>query len=209
MQIGDPSGRTTARAGQASDTRVKNVQSIKEQLEKLWLNVKCLGIKHQYSPLTSRKCAILNNRAWLERLSAVSLMRDLGSSMRLGPMLARDSYVQLYPYAGPSDFSQSQSAHGERRGHGPIRVQLPALPSLRLVDYVQETRCSVADWRVRPVRKHLRWYGRCAPPAEDPGSKHRARRRRNSRRHVRPHDTPPHDCLGREIRKKRRQCSVA
>jgi tyrosyl-tRNA synthetase len=99
VQIGDPSGRTTARAGQASDTQSKNVRSIKEQLEKLWINVKCLGIKHQYSQLTSRKHDILNNRKWLERLSAVSLMRDLGSSMRLGPMLARDSYVQRYPFS--------------------------------------------------------------------------------------------------------------
>lgn len=68
-----------------------NVESIQRQLEKLWTNVKCLGIKHQFPQMTSRKQDILNNRKWLEKLSAVELMRDLGSGMRLGAMLSRDS----------------------------------------------------------------------------------------------------------------------
>jgi tyrosyl-tRNA synthetase len=68
-----------------------NVESIKHQLQRLWTNVKCLGIKHQYSNMISRKQAILNNKTWLGNLSAVELMRDLGSGMRLGAMLSRDS----------------------------------------------------------------------------------------------------------------------
>jgi tyrosyl-tRNA synthetase len=68
-----------------------NVESMQRQLEKLWTNVKCLGIKHQYAQATSRKRDVLNNRAWLEQLSAIELMRDLGSGMRLGSMLSRDS----------------------------------------------------------------------------------------------------------------------
>lgn len=68
-----------------------NVRCINEQLKALWTNVKCLGIKHQYSPSISRKQSILNNRKWLEQLNAVELMRDLGSGMRLGAMLSRDS----------------------------------------------------------------------------------------------------------------------
>jgi tyrosyl-tRNA synthetase len=76
---------------QGADTQSMNIASIKGQLEKLWVNVKCLGIKHSYSPLISRKQDILNNRNWLEKLSAIDLMRDLGSGMRLGSMLARDS----------------------------------------------------------------------------------------------------------------------
>ena len=70
-----------------------NIESIRRQLEGLWTNVKCLGIKHRYSQTTSRRQEILNNRDWLEKLSAVELMRDLGSGMRLGTMLSRDSYV--------------------------------------------------------------------------------------------------------------------
>jgi tyrosyl-tRNA synthetase len=68
-----------------------NIESIRRQLDKLWTNVKCLGIKHHYSQTTSRRREILNNRDWLEKLNAVELMRDLGSGMRLGTMLSRDS----------------------------------------------------------------------------------------------------------------------
>ncbi|KAI0575378.1 TyrS Tyrosyl-tRNA synthetase [Pyrenophora tritici-repentis] len=91
VQIGDPSGRTTARSRQGEDVQSMNVRSINEQLKTLWTNVKCLGIKHQYSYNISRKQSILNNRNWLEKLNAVELMRDLGSGMRLGAMLSRDS----------------------------------------------------------------------------------------------------------------------
>jgi hypothetical protein len=93
VQIGDPSGRATARSRQGADVQSMNVESIQRQLEKLWTNVKCLGIKHQYSQMISRKREVLNNRKWLEKLSAVEMMRDLGSGMRLGAMLSRDSYV--------------------------------------------------------------------------------------------------------------------
>lgn len=91
VQIGDPSGRTTARTRQGTDTQSMNVASIQWQLSSLWTNVKCLGIRHQYSHQVSRRQDLLNNRAWLEKLNAVELMRDLGSGMRLGAMLARDS----------------------------------------------------------------------------------------------------------------------
>ncbi|KAJ8110290.1 hypothetical protein OPT61_g6831 [Boeremia exigua] len=91
VQIGDPSGRTTARSRQGVDVQTMNIESIRRQLDKLWTHVKCLGIKHHYPSEISRKQEILNNRTWLEKLNAVELMRDLGSGMRLGTMLSRDS----------------------------------------------------------------------------------------------------------------------
>jgi hypothetical protein len=80
-----------------------NVESIQRQLEKLWTHVKCLGIKHQYPQTTNRKQEILNNRKWLEKLSAVEMMRDLGSGMRLGAMLSRDSYVVHLQFQRPTN----------------------------------------------------------------------------------------------------------
>ncbi|KAL1796369.1 hypothetical protein ACET3X_004909 [Alternaria dauci] len=91
VQIGDPSGRTTARSRQGEDVQSMNIKSIEHQLERLWTNVKCLGIKHQYAQSISRKQDILDNRTWLRKLRAIDLMRDLGSGMRLGAMLSRDS----------------------------------------------------------------------------------------------------------------------
>lgn len=89
--IGDPSGRTTERARQADDVRSMNVLSMRRQIDRLWTNVKCLGLKHHFPEQTSRTRKFLDNHSWLENLSAIDLMRDLGSGMRLGSMLARDS----------------------------------------------------------------------------------------------------------------------
>jgi tyrosyl-tRNA synthetase len=91
VQIGDPSGRTTARARQGADIQAMNIESIEKQLHHLWVHVKCLGIKHKHVEKKNGGVKILNNRVWLEKLSAVDLMRDLGSGMRLGTMLSRDS----------------------------------------------------------------------------------------------------------------------
>lgn len=91
VQIGDPSGRTSARSRQGADTQSMNIQSIHNQLEKLWIHVRALGVKHNHPEHISRKNLLLNNRNWLSKLNAVELMRDLGSGMRLGTMLSRDS----------------------------------------------------------------------------------------------------------------------
>ncbi|KAF2709581.1 tyrosyl-tRNA synthetase-like protein [Pleomassaria siparia CBS 279.74] len=96
VQIGDPSGRKTARTRQGADVQAMNVQSIEAQLRKLWIHVKCLGIKHRYPIQTSadNHQKVLDNGSWLKGLTAVDLMKDLGSGMRLGAMLSRDSVRQ-------------------------------------------------------------------------------------------------------------------
>ena len=91
VKIGDPSGRTTERARQADDVRGMNVDNMHLQIHNLWKNVRCLGIKQKFPMQVSREFKVLNNHSWLANLSAVDLMRDLGSGMRLGSMLARDS----------------------------------------------------------------------------------------------------------------------
>jgi tyrosyl-tRNA synthetase len=91
VQIGDPSGRTTARAPQEYNAKAMNVKIMGKQLRTLWTNVKCLSIKHQYSQSIGGEHATLNNIAWLRSLKAIDLLRTVGSGMRLGSMLARDS----------------------------------------------------------------------------------------------------------------------
>ena len=68
-----------------------NVESIQMQLQKLWVHVKCLGIKHKYHLQSPGGQKVLDNRSWLNGLKAIELMKDLGSGMRLGTMLSRDS----------------------------------------------------------------------------------------------------------------------
>ncbi|KAL5117677.1 tyrosyl-tRNA synthetase [Pleosporales sp. CAS-2024a] len=93
VRIGDPSGRTTARSRSVDSATVANSHRIKAQIGRLWIGVQHQGIKHGYPPDLSRKRMPLNNAAWLQSLSAVDLMRNIGSGFRLGSMLARDSSV--------------------------------------------------------------------------------------------------------------------
>jgi len=66
------------------------------QLRKLWVHVKALGIKHKFSNSLTNRSVVLSNEMWLKELSAIDLMRDLGSGMRIGSMLARDSCVTVH-----------------------------------------------------------------------------------------------------------------
>ncbi|KAH7127063.1 tyrosyl-tRNA synthetase-like protein [Dendryphion nanum] len=91
VSIGDPSGRSTGRKRQDDNTHSLNTFGIKQQLEQLWSNVGALGIKHRFSEYPDSQGRLLNNSSWLQKLNAVTLMKDLGSGMRLGSMLSRDS----------------------------------------------------------------------------------------------------------------------
>ncbi|KAF2741269.1 tyrosyl-tRNA synthetase-like protein [Polyplosphaeria fusca] len=91
VEVGDPSGRMTARTRQSNAIRDMNSSSMRTQLDKLFTNAKALGIKHGFPMETSRSKKVINNKDWLQKLQAVELMRTIGSGMRLGPMLNRDS----------------------------------------------------------------------------------------------------------------------
>lgn len=93
VQIGDPSGRTSARSKQTRDAQRMNQVAMESQLKKLWINVKALGVKHHFPATIGRYRRVLHNDAWLKHISAIELLSTLGSGMRLGSMLARDSYV--------------------------------------------------------------------------------------------------------------------
>ncbi|KAH8710190.1 tyrosyl-tRNA synthetase-like protein [Phaeosphaeriaceae sp. PMI808] len=91
VQVGDPSGRTTARTPQGKTVAKTHTAMLRSQLDTLWTNVKCLGIKHEFPQSTSRVQVTLNNMAWLTKIKAIDIMGNLGSGIRLGTMLARDS----------------------------------------------------------------------------------------------------------------------
>ncbi|KAL6712571.1 tyrosyl-tRNA synthetase [Coniothyrium glycines] len=91
VKIGDPSGRTTARSRLADNVQMLNIISIRRTLHKLWSTVRALGVKHNFPQQSSDRATVLNNHSWLQDLKATDLMRLLGSGMRLGSMLSRDS----------------------------------------------------------------------------------------------------------------------
>lgn len=72
-----------------------NRVSMRRQLKQLWNNVRALGVKHEYKSHIIRGENFMNNHTWLKKLNAIELMQTLGSGMRLGTMLNRDSYVPI------------------------------------------------------------------------------------------------------------------
>ncbi|OCL11771.1 hypothetical protein AOQ84DRAFT_286537 [Glonium stellatum] len=90
-KIGDPTGRTTAREQKHSDIHKTNMISMHLQLKKLWVNVESLGIKYGYKRDWAWKRALLNNNAWINKLTVMDWVKVLGSGTRVGTMLNRDS----------------------------------------------------------------------------------------------------------------------
>jgi tyrosyl-tRNA synthetase len=73
--IGDPSGKSAERALQAESTVAEWAQRIEGQMRRLLPD----------------DTLFLNNREWLEPLSAIELLRDVGKHFPMGYMLAKES----------------------------------------------------------------------------------------------------------------------
>lgn len=90
-KVGDPTGRLTARAKEHSSIRAANMVNMHYQLKKLWVNVEQYGRKFGYNHEWSWHRELVNNNTWLNKLSALELFQILGSGMRMGSMLAKDT----------------------------------------------------------------------------------------------------------------------
>lgn len=93
-KVGDPTGRLTARDKEHSSIRAANMVNMHYQLKKLWVNVEKYGEKfgHKWEWAWHRE--LVNNNTWLNKLSVIELLQILGSGMRLGPMLSKDTVKQ-------------------------------------------------------------------------------------------------------------------
>ena len=93
-KVGDPIGRLTARDKEHSSIRAANMVNMHYQLKKLWANVEKYGEKfgHKWEWAWHRE--LVNNNTWLNKLSVIELLQILGSGMRLGPMLGKDTVKQ-------------------------------------------------------------------------------------------------------------------
>lgn len=65
------------------------------QLKKLWMSVERMGRKHGYVREWAWKRALVNNNTWLQGLDVIEFMKTIGTGFRLGPMLSRDTWVNL------------------------------------------------------------------------------------------------------------------
>lgn len=90
-KIGDPTGRTTAREYQQKVTRAANMVGMHYQMKKIWMNVEALGRKYGYEKEWAWHRELVNNHAWLQKTNILDILHILGSGLRMGALLAKDT----------------------------------------------------------------------------------------------------------------------
>lgn len=89
--IGDPTGRTKDRDAMSSHIRKANMVTMHYQMKSMWAHVEKYGRKHGYVWEWAWRRGLANNHAWLNNLPFLEMLRLLGSGMRVGTMLGRDT----------------------------------------------------------------------------------------------------------------------
>lgn len=90
-KVGDPTDRTKAREKEHSSVRKANMVSMHYQLKKLWANVEQYGRRHGYLWEWAWHRELVNNNAWMNKLSIMEVLQILGPGVRMGTMLGRDT----------------------------------------------------------------------------------------------------------------------
>lgn len=90
-KIGDPTGRTSSRPQMSSATLVQNLTAINHQLKALWAHVEAAGRTLGFEKDWAWRRGVINNNAWWNSLPMLGVMKQMGSSVRIGPMLGRDN----------------------------------------------------------------------------------------------------------------------
>ncbi|KAK0631717.1 hypothetical protein B0T14DRAFT_559474 [Immersiella caudata] len=93
-KIGDPTGRLTSRESIARVDMAMNIVMIQTQLKKLWINVECVGREQGFEKEWAWKRGVVNNNAWWNSQPMLEVLRLVGASLRIGPMLSRDTVKQ-------------------------------------------------------------------------------------------------------------------
>ncbi|SMR44438.1 unnamed protein product [Zymoseptoria tritici ST99CH_3D1] len=90
-KVGDPSGRLTSRAAATESTIDANFRALHAQIGGVWENAIQYGRRHGDKAENAGRRELLNNAAWLDKLSILDFLRIMGNGMRVGTMLGRDT----------------------------------------------------------------------------------------------------------------------
>ena len=90
-KVGDPTGRLTPREAMRNATRRSNLAAIHVQMKKLGVHIEKSAAAFGYEAEWAWKRAVENNSIWWQRVSFYDVMSDMGSEIRLGPLLGRDT----------------------------------------------------------------------------------------------------------------------
>ncbi|KAK3341291.1 tRNA synthetases class I-domain-containing protein [Lasiosphaeria hispida] len=105
-KIGDPSGRLKSRDTMARSDVTMNMTKIHYQLKRLWVNVEEEARRYGHEKEWVWRRGIINNNAWWNSQSLLEILRRVGTSMRIGPMLSRDTVKQKMTNGDGMSFSE-------------------------------------------------------------------------------------------------------
>ncbi|KAK5171750.1 tyrosyl-tRNA synthetase [Saxophila tyrrhenica] len=90
-RVGDPSGRLTSRADTAGEVQRTNFKSMFSQVGSLWKTALLYAERSGNEKEKMGQQTLLDNAQWLDGLTVLDFLKMLGSGMRLGTMLGRDT----------------------------------------------------------------------------------------------------------------------
>ncbi|KAK3934063.1 mitochondrial tyrosine--tRNA ligase [Diplogelasinospora grovesii] len=93
-KIGDPTDRLQTREAITPATMTMNMTKMHYQLKKIWGNVDVLAQKYGYERKWAWRKGLVNNHTWWNSQPWLEIMKRIGASLRIGPMLSRDTVKQ-------------------------------------------------------------------------------------------------------------------
>ncbi|KXX73540.1 Tyrosine--tRNA ligase, mitochondrial [Madurella mycetomatis] len=91
VKVGDPTDRLKSRDPISKADLAMNLTKMHFQLKKLWTNVEEQARRFGYQKEWAWKRSLVNNNAWWNSLPMLEVLKRIGTSIRIGPMLSRDT----------------------------------------------------------------------------------------------------------------------
>ncbi|KAJ4296981.1 tyrosyl-tRNA synthetase [Collariella sp. IMI 366227] len=91
VKIGDPTDRLKTRDPIAKADLAMNLTKMHFQAKKLWTNVEEQARRHGYEKEWAWTRALVNNNTWWNKTPLLEVLKRVGGSIRIGPMLSRDT----------------------------------------------------------------------------------------------------------------------
>lgn len=105
-KIGDPTGRDQGRPQMDAVDLVQNMTGIHYQLSSMWDKLEKVARARGFERQWSWSRGLVNNNAWWNKLPMLDVLRQLGSGIRMGPLLSRDNVKTRLSSGSGMSFSE-------------------------------------------------------------------------------------------------------
>lgn len=90
-EVGDPSGRSSERQPMVEETRVSNVDRIKQQMNLFFQRGRQYAVSKGYNESSMGQFQVVNNALWWKPVKMLDFLATYGRHIRVSQMIARDS----------------------------------------------------------------------------------------------------------------------